>query len=551
MSSSEASLLLVDDDPAAIQLMSRMLSRYPEQRFATSGADALRLARELTPDLILLDADMPGMTGFNVYDALKTDPTLARVPVIFATSYDTPVVELAALERGAADFVTKPLVASQLNARVRAQLHAQALIRELKRNRLAAGSQAQRRVSQTPRLLVVDDDVAAIHMLRHTLADMGDFHFAKSGQEALDLARRLEPDLVLLDFHMPDVDGFEVCETLKAEPLFAHVPIVFVTRFSDPQHELRAFELGAADFIAKPYTTAVLRARVRNLLELKQRTDTELEAISEHWRQVGDARVADIVGAASDGIVTYDAEERLVLVNAAACRLFGVQLDQALGHPARSLLGAAFDAIDGGATNARSIGLTRHDGSAMAVEVSHSTLGTGAERLCTVVLRDVSDRERLQLESRARAEAETANRTKTMMVSYLAHELGNPLNGLLGFAQLMQRDAAHPLGAEQARRLARVLECGQQLQELLRDMLDIGRFETGHLRVEPRAVDASSCVARAADAVSAMAAQQGIELRCVAAADVMVLADADRLHQCLVNSGAGSCFTIHLPLAAT
>ena len=89
MSSREVRLLLVDDDPSAIQVMSRMLAEYPDQRFATSGEVALRLAREATPDLILLDADMPGMTGLDVCEALKADPVLARVPVIFATSHDT------------------------------------------------------------------------------------------------------------------------------------------------------------------------------------------------------------------------------------------------------------------------------------------------------------------------------------------------------------------------------------------------------------------------------------------------------------------------------
>jgi CheY-like chemotaxis protein len=107
VSSCDARLLLVDDDPSAIQVMGRILSQYPNQRFATSGEVALRLAHDVTPDLILLDADMPGMTGFDVCEALKTDPHLARVPVIFVTSHDTPALKVAALEKGAADFITK------------------------------------------------------------------------------------------------------------------------------------------------------------------------------------------------------------------------------------------------------------------------------------------------------------------------------------------------------------------------------------------------------------------------------------------------------------
>ena len=98
MSSRDARLLLVDDDPSAIQVMGRMLSQYLNQRFATSGEVALRLAREVTPDLILLDADMPGVTGFDVCEALKSDPDLARVPVIFVTSHDSPALKVAAMQ---------------------------------------------------------------------------------------------------------------------------------------------------------------------------------------------------------------------------------------------------------------------------------------------------------------------------------------------------------------------------------------------------------------------------------------------------------------------
>src|SRR5258706_9243636 len=111
MPSHDARLLLVDDDPSAIHVMSRMLAQYGHQRFATSGEEALTLARKSTPDLILMDADMPGMTGLDVCEALKADPILARVPVIFATSHNAPQLEVAALENGAVDFVTKPLVA--------------------------------------------------------------------------------------------------------------------------------------------------------------------------------------------------------------------------------------------------------------------------------------------------------------------------------------------------------------------------------------------------------------------------------------------------------
>ncbi len=539
MPTRDARLLLVDDDPTAIRVMSRMLAQYPDQRFATSGADALRLARELTPDLILLDADMPGMSGLEVCSALKAEPRLARVPVIFATRHDSPDIEVAALERGAADFVSKPLVAAQLCARVRAQLRAAALVEDSRREPGPPGVQVGEAHLNVPRLLIVDDDVSAIRVLRHTLAAMGDFHFATSGDDALQRAEALQPDLVLLDLHMPGSDGFAICAALKAKLAFRHVPIVFVTRFSDPANETHALELGAADFIAKPYTPAVLQARVRNLLELKRRTDAELRAIGEHWQRVSDARIAEIVSAASDAIVCHDAEGKLVLINAAACRMFGIEHADLIGKPAQSLLGnTRLPLAREGASQASPlrIVLSRHDGSAFVTEGVVSVLGEGSGRLTTLVLRDIVDRERLEAAARARAEAEVASRTKTLMLSYIAHEMGNPLNGLLGFSHLMATDRQHPLPPQQAHRLSQITRSGHRLQTLMRDLIDLGRIETGNLQVNLQPVDAGEVAQSAILAVEAQAAQSRVALQWQPApGPAPALADGERLHQCLVN----------------
>ena len=126
-------ILLVDDDPGAIQLMARILSGSGRVRFATNGADALKIAREAPPDLMLLDAEMPGMSGFELCRAIKADPDLARVPVMFVTSHTQLEFELSGFELGAVDFVTKPVSEPVLLARVGTQLRLKHLHDELER----------------------------------------------------------------------------------------------------------------------------------------------------------------------------------------------------------------------------------------------------------------------------------------------------------------------------------------------------------------------------------------------------------------------------------
>jgi diguanylate cyclase (GGDEF)-like protein len=128
-----SSILMVDDDPGAIQLMGAILADVGKLRFAANGIDALRLARDSAPDLILLDAEMPGMSGFELLKALKAESLLADVPVIFITSHSEAGFEVSALDMGAADFIAKPLRSSRVLARVRTQLRVKLAADELRR----------------------------------------------------------------------------------------------------------------------------------------------------------------------------------------------------------------------------------------------------------------------------------------------------------------------------------------------------------------------------------------------------------------------------------
>jgi diguanylate cyclase (GGDEF)-like protein len=127
------SILIVDDDPVVVQVLGKMLAEFGPVRFALSGAQALALTREALPDLILLDAEMPGMSGYEVCRQLKSDPLLWDIPVIFITQHDEPESELKALETGAVDFIAKPPKQALVSARVRTHLRLKRACDELRR----------------------------------------------------------------------------------------------------------------------------------------------------------------------------------------------------------------------------------------------------------------------------------------------------------------------------------------------------------------------------------------------------------------------------------
>lgn len=134
------------------------------------------------------------------------------------------------------------------------------------------------------KILIVDDTEVNIDILVEFLGDIYDVSTASDGFTALESVAANPPDLILLDIMMPGLDGFGVCEKLKGDAATSDIPIIFVTTLSDITTESRGFDLGAADFITKPFSSAVVRARVKNHLALREaaRFKADVEQITRH-----------------------------------------------------------------------------------------------------------------------------------------------------------------------------------------------------------------------------------------------------------------------------
>lgn len=121
-----------------------------------------------------------------------------------------------------------------------------------------------------PLVLIVDDNPTNIDLLVATLNNDYRLGIAKRGRQALDYARKFQPNLILLDIMMPEMDGHEVCTRLKEDQETAAIPVIFITAMQDTASKTRGFEQGAVDYITKPFHTAEVLARVRTHIELEQ-----------------------------------------------------------------------------------------------------------------------------------------------------------------------------------------------------------------------------------------------------------------------------------------
>jgi len=128
------------------------------------------------------------------------------------------------------------------------------------------------------RLLLVDDDVESLAVARARLADDGiEIFYATGGSAGLEAAKSQHPDLILLDLDMPDMSGFDVCRILKADPELCMIPVLFLSGSATSDDKVRGLDLGAVDYITKPFDTCELRARVRSTIRTKELQDLLIE----------------------------------------------------------------------------------------------------------------------------------------------------------------------------------------------------------------------------------------------------------------------------------
>jgi PleD family two-component response regulator len=124
-----------------------------------------------------------------------------------------------------------------------------------------------------PVILVVDDIPENVQVLGELLSKEYDIYFALDGNQALEQARRVKPDLILLDVMMPVMNGYEVCRCLKESEEFRDIPVIFITALDQPEHESQGLELGAVDYITKPFNSKLVLLRVHNHLKMKFQHD--------------------------------------------------------------------------------------------------------------------------------------------------------------------------------------------------------------------------------------------------------------------------------------
>ena len=365
------------------------------------------------------------------------------------------------------------------------------------------------------RILVVDDDPGNLDILVRLLHPHYNVLAATSGERALRIAtREPEPDLILLDVLMPGMDGYDVLARLRDNPATRNIPVIFVTGLDSIEDEEKGLELGAVDYITKPYRPPIILARVRTRLELKRARDflanynrileEQVETRTAELRE-SEERFRAMSASAQDAIVMIDNDGNISFWNAAAETIFGYSNQEAQGRNLHALLAPErfqeahrkgfehFLQSGEGAMIGKTLELAAvHKGGAkFPIELSLSAMKINGKWCAVGIMRDITKRKQavntLRRErNQHKALAHKLQETEQQMIQSakmaavgtlaagIAHEINNPASyiysnvvTLRGYIQRLMRllDTYEKIGAllpEEMRQAAEELESVRQ-----------------------------------------------------------------------------------------
>jgi CheY-like chemotaxis protein len=270
-------ILVVDDNALNLKLARMLLvSKGYTIQTAENGLEALTLAEEIHPDLILLDIQLPGIDGLEVARRLKSNRSTADIPVVALTAYAMQGDEQKARAAGCDGYITKPIDTTNLPAQVRSYLDAAA------------------KNSGPKSVLIVDDDPVQLKLQCLAFERAGyNVASADDGASALEKAAHARVDVIVSDVLMPRIDGFRLCQAVRTDSRLARVPIVLVTSGSVlPSDEDLARSIGANAIVVrtaemKNVLQAVSQALAEGPVSASEINPAELAAICEEFLAEG------------------------------------------------------------------------------------------------------------------------------------------------------------------------------------------------------------------------------------------------------------------------
>ncbi|HEY8731410.1 MAG TPA: response regulator [Candidatus Limnocylindria bacterium] len=270
-----ARILIIEDEANNLDVARRIVQGAGHEALtAIDGQAGLELARRERPDAVLVDLLLPKLDGWAVTRAIREESWAKKTPIIAVSALAMQADRERARESGCDDFVTKPYAPAELRAVLRRYFADGSTPKAATRPAEAAEPGAIAPSERLGRVLVVDDEAANVELIVRRLTGNGyETLTAGNGHDAIAIATKEQPDLILMDVMMPGLDGWQATRLLKGDPKTVNIPVVFVTARDRPEDVAAGFEAGGMMYVNKPVEPVELFARVRNAIYMKRLQD--------------------------------------------------------------------------------------------------------------------------------------------------------------------------------------------------------------------------------------------------------------------------------------
>lgn len=274
-----ARVLVVDDIATNVKLLeTKLATEYFQVLTASNGRDAIAICEQGLCDIVLTDAMMPDMDGFEVCQRLKNSPTTAHLPIIMVTALDQPADRVRGLDSGADDFLTKPVDDIALFSRVRSLVRLKSAMDELRARIVSSRGlgfgdplvAASAETGQNGRVLLVDDRPSSYERLSACLSQYHMVEIEPEPEQALVRAATENFDVVLVSLDLQGFDGLRLCGQLRSLERTRNVAVVLLAEAHERTRILRGLDIGAHDFLIRPIDRNELIARVRTQIRRKR-----------------------------------------------------------------------------------------------------------------------------------------------------------------------------------------------------------------------------------------------------------------------------------------
>ncbi len=383
-------------------------------------------------------------------------------------------------------------------------------------------------------ILVIDDTPENLNLLSAMLTEQGyKVRSVTKGSTGLRGANAVPPDLILLDVNMPEMNGYEVCQNLKASDRTRDIPVIFISALGDVLDKIKAFAVGGVDYITKPFQLEEVLARIENHLTIRQ-LQQQLQAQNQQLQQeIRDRTKAEekfaIVFRSSPNPIAIAtvSEARFLDVNASFLKISGYSLEEVIGHTAAELdLGKNTVAFaqkiqllpETGSLYNQEFEFSTKSGELKTILISIELIDLAGVPCALLIANDITERKRLENE----------------FISLVSHELRTPLTSTMGALDLLGAGQLGTLTPQGQKVLSIATTNTERLMRLVNDILDLERMKSGKIFMRNAKCNLADLLITATEAMQAMADKLQVQL-IVNPLTIELWADDDRLIQTLTN----------------